>query len=409
MASHTTISAIRLPAVLTVLFATSMASGFGWHCPPYGSSVTDADTIVIGRTIRVTTEEFRPTLYAVTYEFHVDQVLKGDMYGVGETIVRRYEFLAFGFQPFPGKDEGPHLVFVNRADDGKEYFGCTASVADVDLDGIRRQIKVQDDPPAFFNSDDEQHVTIVLAWIRRTYVRHEPNGGWHADWSDQSLPNRETIIRYLLKHARGKNDDLCVSALDVLASIHAPEAFGTFKTALQSTNDGDKISHAARGLGKLGDERAIPLLFDRWTELREQNAERERRSQAGEDTVNVKLRSRGRLVTPHQRAPEDAVFAALISLDDPRATQALLDSLSGTSSWQTMVYMRQLNDPRAVEPLLRSLWQGNHSAIEQLAKYDDERITEEARERLYDHPMAPRLLAARGDPSARASMTRRLR
>ena len=48
----------------------------------------------------------------------------------------------------------------------------------------------------------------MLAWIRRTYLRQEPNGVRHADWSDQSLPNRETIIRYLLRQARGKNDDL---------------------------------------------------------------------------------------------------------------------------------------------------------------------------------------------------------
>lgn len=395
-------------AAVALLTTAATVWSFGLHCPSYRARVTNADTIVVGRTMSVTREEVRPTLYAVTYEFHVDRVLKGDKYKTGDTIVRRYDpnERRFGLQPFPYDDEDAHIVFVNRNEDGTDHFACSALVSDVDLDAITRQIKVEQNPPAFFASDDEQDVITVLDWIRRTNVRYEPHGGSRADWSDKSRPNRETIIRYLLKHARGDRDDLSVAALDVLALIHPPEAFDLFKNALQSTDDGDKIAHAARGFRMLADERAIPLLIDRLKDLRQEDAERSRRWQDGEEVTRLKSRSRGWGVT---WSPRNELRVAITSFDDPRVEQFLLASLSEGIGSQMLSYMRQLNDPRAVEPLLRSLWQGNASAIEPLLKYDDDRIAAEARERIYDHPLAPRLLALRGDPSVREFMVRLIR
>jgi len=395
-------------AVVAVAVLTTASSvwGFGWYCASYDQRVTSANTIVLGRTARTTTDEYRPTLYAVTYEFFVEQVLKGDRYKVGDTIVHRDESQLLSHNPFPGESDGPHLLFVNLAESGREYFGYHARLTDVDLDAIKRQIRIQADPAAFFKSEDEEVVNTILDWIRRTYVRYDKKGGLHADWSDKSVPNRDTIIQYLMKHARGDQDDLSVIALSVLENLRASEAFEMFLTALQSKTDGDKVAIAARGLQNLGDKRAVPRLFDRWTELRRQRANWASSSQAGAEATELKIRPSGWHGRRAVNAPEQALFEALLSFDDPRMKQVILDSLSGSSGWWAMSYMSHADDPRAVEPLLRSLWQGNSAAIEQLKKYDDDRIAEEGRERLYDHPLAPQLLARRGDPSVREFMVR---
>jgi|GEM_PF-1855157 len=399
-------------AAIAVLMASSSVWGGGYYCRSIRHRVMYADAIVVGRTTRVTREEVRPTLHAFTFEFQIDRVLKGDLYHAGDTIVRRFEpdERIISWNPLPWDDEkGLHLVFVTRNESGEEQLACAASVAEVDLGAIRRQIEVEENPPAYFPSDDEQDVFTVLDWIERTYFRYEKKRGRYVDWSDKSAPSRETIIRYLLKHARGERDDLSVRALDILADIHPPEAFDVFKNALQSKDDGDKIAHAARGFRLLADGRAIPLLIDRWKSFREEETDRSRRIQAGEDVTRLKWRPRGWGGPPSGWDPKYELRADVTSFDDPRVQQFLLDSLSeGRGGW-ALADMGRLDDPRAVEPLLRSLWEGNASAIEQLAKFDDERIVNEAQERLYDDPLAARLLAARGDPSVRAYMTRVIR
>lgn len=411
MAIHSKIGASLLTAVVSLLVATSMASGRGYYCAPYRVRVTNADTIVIGRTIGVIREEVRPTLYAVTFEFLVDRVLKGDLYKAGDTIVKRYEpdRRMIGYQPFPWDDKGFHLLFVNRNAGGNERFACAVSVAHVDLDSIRRQIEVQEDPTAFLDSANEQDVTTVLDWIKRTYIRYEPSGESRTDWSGKSKPNRETVIRYLLRHARGESAELRVEALTVLVIIHPPEAFDAFQEALQSKDDGDMIALAAQGFRLLADVRALPFLTDRLRRFRKEKAKRNRRLQNGEEDARLKLRSIGWVGPPHRRSPERELHAAVTSFDDPRVEQFILESLSEADDWSRFSYLGKQKDPQAVEPLLRLLWEGKVSAIGLLQEYDDERIAEEARARMYDHPLAPQLLAVWGDPSDREFMSRLIR
>jgi hypothetical protein len=56
--------------------------------------------------------------------------------------------------------------------------------------------------------------------------------------------------------------------------------------------------------------------------------------------------------------------------------------------------------------LLRLTWAGDYSAADALKNYDDERIVRQARQRIFDHPFAPRVLAGQGDPEVRGFMIR---
>ena len=193
--------------VLGAVAWPSVICGFGRYCWPLRARVSMADTIVIGRTTKVDSEEARPGLYAVTYHFQIDQILKGNRYEDGDLIVKRYESrqLFLDDIAFPWDDAGPHIVFVNTNEDGDEWFACAEAVDRVDLKRVKRQIEVLEDPPAFMDSSDEEAVLTVLDWIRATYLSLNGKREPRADWSRRREPRRDTIVAYVIKHAGNEN------------------------------------------------------------------------------------------------------------------------------------------------------------------------------------------------------------
>jgi HEAT repeat protein len=373
---------------------TSVVSGVGGYCALLRERVVRADTIVVGRTVHHESEEARPGRYTATYEFRVSSVLKGNRYKAGDLIVRRYEHLELlGYPSFPSIETEPHIVFVNLYNDDKEWFGCTEPAEDATVKSVRRQIEVLENPPLFFSSNDEQDIVTVVDWIRRTYINYEGALEPRADWSGTARADREAIVQYLLGHAASKNADISVEALGVLVWIRAGEAFDVFAEVLDSNDDG-QVSLGAQGLKHLGDERAVPLLIDRLQRLRTGNEER-------------RPRHRGWGLGARRWSPEGELMGAISSFNDPRATRFLLDSLDNGDHGQALWGLAHQKHPRAVDPLLRLTWSGDsHDAADALAGYEDERILEQARVRMYDHPLAPYLLATRGDPEAKAFMIR---
>ena len=388
----------------------SVTCGRGYHCWPVRARVSMADTIVIGRTIRVDGEEVRPRQVAVIYEFKVEDVLKGRLYEVGDSIVKRYEphERIIGYSPLSWYNQGRHVVFVNRKESGEDWFACAEAVHRVDLKRVKRQIEVLEDPPAFMDSGDEEAVLTVLDWIRATYLSLHGGREPRADWSRQREPPRDTIIDYVVKHGGSKNIDISIEALGVLRWLAPSEAFEVFVQALDSTDEA-KISLGALGLMRLADRRAIPLLIDRLKRFRADEAERRRRIEQGETVKPRVRRQRGRGGGPPRHwAPDHELWAAIASYDDPRVKEFQLAEMR-RGDLRALRAMGDLTDPRAVEPLLRKFWEGSSSALRALQKYDDPCIIEQARERMYDHPFAPGLLAAQGDPEAKEFMLRLIR
>jgi aminopeptidase N len=75
---------------------------------------------------------------------------------------------------------------------------------------------------------------------------------------DESLPDTLTLIA-----ASDPAYRVRASALGALATIHAPHAFETLAAAVKSSSPDDIVREAAlRSLGRLGDERAVPILME---------------------------------------------------------------------------------------------------------------------------------------------------
>lgn len=379
-------------AVLVALTNASAVSGVGPYCALLRHRVSGADTIVVGRTVSAEWEEARPERSAVTYEFRVTGVLKGDLYKAGDLIVRRYEpNQLHGGSPFPWVETEPYVVFVHMYNSGEKGFSCPEPAEEATVKTIRRQVEVLDNPSRFLSSKDEQDIRTLLDWIGRTYITDNDGRKPRVDWLQRGKPDRATIVQYLSRHARGKNVEVSIEALGVLVRVCPSETFEVFAEALE-TKDAAQISLGAQGLKCLADKRAVPLLIDRLERLR-----------AGNEELQQHMRG---WRMQHPWNPDHELSAAITSFEDPRATQFLLDALENGDHREGVFGLAYKRDARAVEPLLQLAWGGESRAIDALGNFDDERILEQARERIFDHPLAPRILAALGDPEVQGFMIR---
>ncbi len=396
-----------LTAAVLASLTCSPVVGLRSDCASVDYRVLRADSIVVGETTSVDWEVVRPEQHAVTYKFRVTKALKGSLYEAGDVIIRRYEpHVHFrDCVPFPMDDAGPHLVFATKGQNGDVWFDCPESLQDVDIQCIKRIIVVDEDPGTFLDSDEEVDVSTVLSSIGRTFVNYHNGTDPQPNWTSRDTPERGTIIRYLITHSENKSADLSIHALRVLAYLREPASYDVFKRAAASTDEA-KICQGAVGLKLLGDERAIPLLIDRLTQFKAQEEERRIRIEQGEDVEPRQRREDGSGGFPGYWDPERELLSAITSFDDPRVTEYLLDALSEDGDRRVVSSLGRHRDPRAVEPLLRLTWVGNYSAADALKSYDDQRIVQQARERIFDHPLAPRLLAGQGDPEVRAFMIR---
>ena len=393
------LTTITLALLAFLAIDPPVSHAFGVPCPSVVDRVVDSESVVLGRTVKIERIETRPTLFAIIYEFHIDRVLKGNVHKAGEVLHYRDEpdmHRGILESPLPFPDEAAHFAFFRR---GAEAW-CPISVNEINIEKMERLIAVSTDPLAHLESDLEDDVCVVLASLGQTIGANALND-----------TNRHRMVAYLRKQAATGNRHVAARALRMLAYLDPlpAEAFDDFARALAST-DPAQLNAGAGGLMRLKDKRAIPLLIARLQEYR-RNGEaahaENRESNASEGSVCSLTVTYSR--HSFARLPESELFRAIMSFDDPRVTQFALMEIDGPASREAMAKIAETSDERTVEILLRKTWEGDSSGLTALCKSTDPRITIEARERMYDHPHAPHLLACRGDVESKEFMLRLLR
>ncbi len=399
-------------AVAFAGLAAKQASAFGVGYGSVHDRVATADTIVVGETTRVDYEEVRPGQNAAIIEFRVSAVITGDAYTSGDTIAHRKEptpgWDRYGCASFPNPEDGPHLLFITRTDAGREGFGCMTPADDDTIKAVKRQVEILADPTAFLRATDKEDAITLLEWIRRSCLSTNAAGEARIDVSGIKGTDRDRVVRFLTKHAEDDSPEVGVRAMELLTWLELPETFALALRALETEDDG-KIALAARLLKQLGNKRALPVLLARFKRFDAQKKERLRRMERGEQVEPRPTWFRPTGFATLGWRPESDLLAAIFSFDDPRVAElqlALLDDPDRRSYYNVS---HLAGDPRVVDALLSRVWEGDHGALGALQDYDDPRLAEQARERIYDHPFAPHILAEQGDPTARDFMIRLIR
>ena len=404
--------AVWLPVFVAILPAVIHALGI--PCPSAVDRVLSADTVVLGRSVKIDRVGTRPNLFAMLFEFQVDQVLKGKLFKPGDTIAYRHDpdlHRAIHESPLPSPDEGASYAFLSRDKDGKLRAWCPLSAEDISLEQMERLIAVAGAPLAHLDSDREDDVCVVLASLGRYLGESGERDRTGAKENGPNPEDRARVIAFLRRQAASESEHVSTRALNRLAYLEPvpAEAFEDFAKALESSVP-ERLTAAAAGLKRLKDPRAIPLLIERVQRFRRDD-ENSRQPGRGDGTAAgsvcaLTVTSSG---FPHRAMPEMELLGALLSFDDPRVTQFALQEVDGPASWAVMGKIAELDDGRAVEILLRKTWEGSSADLSTLCKFDDPRIVDEASERMYDHPQAPHLLACRGDRESKEFMLRLLR
>lgn len=404
----------RLVAVATVgvmyaLLAPSTAQGTSYFCGPVPLRIMWADAVVVGRTVSVDERELRPGMVSRTYRFHIEQVIKDTSPPIGEFITEESgpRFVP-GVTHLPPPQWGSYVVFMYRNQEGKLRSGpCTISGKAADIAQLARMVKVARNPSEYLDSSDETDIESVLYWIRRHYFPRSNPYDERPTPEAFSQIGRAAAIKYVLHQVDHQHGSLFELAIGVLAGFHPPSSFDRLVIGLGSP-EGGVIQSVAAGLGRLGDTRAVLPLIDCLQRLR---GSRKTLVEKLEDAWTPEGEHYQRKVMKPDRTYDQVahhIMDALGRLGDSRAVDELLLNLDGPAVWSTAKALSDIGDSRAVEPLLRMAWKGKIN-FEPFLAFSDSRIIQESRERVHDHPLAPNLLAAKGDPEAREFMLRLLR
>jgi len=339
-----------------------------------------------------------------TYRFHVEQVIKDTDPPIGKTLTEESPpRLASRGSNLPPPQWGSCVVFMYRDLQGKLRSGpCAIPAETADMAQLAHMVEVAANPGAYLDSNDETDIEVLLYWIR---IHYFSQGN---PWNRRPMPtpdsqiDRKTAIEYASHQVDQRQDHLFAMAISVLAGFHSPSSFDRLASALGSSENRGMRS-AAAGLGNLGDPRAVPPLIACLQRLR---ASRKNLVEELEYSWTPEgERSQRKVMKPDRTYDQVAssVMAALGRLGDSRAIDELILNLDGPAVWSAAKALSDIGDSRAVAPLLRMAWKGKVRS-EPLLAFSDPRIMQEARMRIYDHPLAPTLLAAKGDPESRQFM-----
>ncbi len=387
--------------------ALDEATATSYTCSPIPLRVMQAEAVVVGRTISVEQRPFRPDRPANIFRFRIEQVIKNTDPPLGELLVEEsLPRLFIGGSHLPPPQWGRSVVFLHGGDGALRAGPCGISADTADLAHLARIAEVAALPNAHLASADQQIVEVILYWIQLNYF--SPNDPYleQAAPEIRSQLSRESAVDYVLHQVDVRQGPLYELAIDLLARFHPPECFERLATALASSSP-RLIRSASAGLGRLGDLRAVPLLIERLQRLRVSRSDLVEKLEDAWTPEGQHYQKKVMRPDDTYDQAASAVIEALGRLGDPRAADELLLALDVSHYHGAASALAEFGDARAIEPLLRLLWQDKIS-FTPLLKFSDSRILAEARARLYDHPRAPTLLAAAGDPTVRKFMLRLL-
>lgn len=394
-----------------LFYSSSLAFSFGIDCPDIADRVFYADAIVVGRTIKIEEVPDRPGMNGILFEFQVQESLKGDSHKSGDVLSQRFsgEYrMKYFMEPFPMKDEGLAFVFLGKDREGNERASCNARLDEnVTVNRMKRLIAVTADPMAHLDSKDAGDICVVLTHILRRHCQYDERLRGKAPAEEVDGKDLARVKAYLLAHSKDKGT-ASSTAVNALAYLDPtpPEAFDIFASALESTSP-EKLVAATKGLSHLADKRAIPLLIERLARYR-RDGEATKQTEVSDPEAEeflCSLASDGRF-RPYA---EGELLNALMHFDDPRISGVITQELKGSNTGAVMEKAVQSKDERAVDLLVGRIWEQGFGDFSAICKLSDPRVVEQARERMYDHPQAPYLLACQGDPESKAFMLRLIR
>lgn len=392
----------RCVLVASVLIgAAPAARATGYVCAPLPLRLIRADAVVVGRTIAVEVREPRPGLKIHTYRFRVEEVIKGTAYRVGDEVVEDSRGSFSNITHLPPAQWGRYVVFLGPAGEGKLRAGpCKDPASNDQILTLRRIAQVATQPDRFLDATDETAVLTVLYWIRWSYFAS--SSGLDVETASPEafamLPRRRAI-EYVFQHLDASHAKRYALAVDLLAGFHPTEGYEVLVAALRS-EDHNVVRSAALGLARLGELRAVEPLLNKLSAAR---CARVRKIQRQVPAWTDDGRPYQKTVTepdPTYNAVGGALIAALGRLGDPTAVDALVAELEGWHDQQAVQALAAIGDPRAVPTLLKFAWTRSSVDAKSLARFNDPRIVEAARLRIYDHPTAPKILAESGDRSS---------
>jgi HEAT repeat protein len=233
-------------------------------------------------------------------------------------------------------------------------------------------------PAAHLPPADDVTAEALCRWIRGTWFETKGHQqSLNRDAREIAGVTRVQVVGLLCDLGRSAQSPNRPLALELLAAFEDASAYDVFISALADKDHYLRIP-AAKGLKALRDRRAVPHLIRALEEIGDSHA---------------------------VRIP---ICDALGALGDPAAVPALIRQLQLRHYGGPEDALAKIRDPRALPALLEAVWR-DESGIHAVLAFKDPAIIEQARQRMYDHPSAPYVLAIRGDPSARPLMLKLLR
>lgn len=345
---------------LAVGFLTALpAWAFQYEAMSLSVMNVTADVIVIGSLV----EQNGP--HGLSGSIQIEEVVAGHGVRVGER-------LEFEIQRKLKITDSPRtsraIVWLGRSGASFAPINHSDSVRQVDpktLETIREELAMLRHPMDGLRAKALPAAPLLHAWIQYKWIpsSDKPSGD-----------DRHVVMAYLLHTAKLAPDPERAKALEILGPMAAPEAYPLFVDALSGSSP---MVHgpALEGIRRLGDRRAVPVLKDFLAK------------------------------NPHLR---DDVLRVLGTLSDANSVPWLIEQLKEKRTLEAAMALANLGDTRALPALLEYVWQQPEGGEELVLGFQSPVVLEQARERLEDHPAAPAILAAFGDPADAVFMHRHL-
>ena len=403
---------LSLALGLAALGAPRIALATSYSCGSVPYRILAADAIILGHTISTQGSGGRPGHFTTTYNFQIEEVLKGRQFRAGEVITETGSTASrFAGTHFPPPNSGPFVFFMRMGRDGILHSGpCSIRMKRDDiaairrafeegtvseeflnnlvesrpeLSEIRRMVKVATAPQDFLDSTDKTDEELVYTWIAQNYFSRS-NRRMEKDTSEAELPiDRDTVLEYLARRVRDETRTHSRRAVAYLGRFCEEEHYELLKSVHDAGRGG-----AYQGLLCIEARMEVPPLINKLRRLR----------LARREALSQPLSGDG----PPAVWPDQEYATVVVELIDvlhgsnnPDMAIGFIRELEGDGSASPGLGGR-LGDETALVPILRLAAVFVDRAKELAGIFDPDAVRK-AREALYDDPKAVVLLAQKGD------------